>query len=114
MARLLSLLTGPRARSLVLAALLVAMAVVFLRVVNTSYAIERWLFWHYAVYWLACAGWVAGVVRLGHLTVTRGFRLTLPLHEATVLALAVGLFEFELAMLGLGVVHAFRTPTFFL
>jgi hypothetical protein len=114
MARLLSLLTGPRARSVIVAALLVAMAGVFLRVVSTSYAIERWLFWHYAVYWLACAVWLAGVLGVGHLTVTRGFRLTLPLHEATVLALAVGLFEFELAMLGLGIVHAFRAPAFLL
>jgi hypothetical protein len=93
--------------------LLVAGAAVFLRVVNESYPIEQWLFWHYATYWVACAVWLAGVLGVGHLTVTRGFRLSLPLGEATVTALAVGLFEFELAMLLAGMVHAFRTPLFF-
>ena len=90
------------------------MSAVLLRVVNTSYPVERWLFWHYAEYWLASAVWLAGALGVGHLTVTRVFRLNLPLHEATIIALAVGLFEFELAMLGLGVAHGFRAPTFFL
>lgn len=93
-------------------ALLVAMATLFVRVVNESYPVEKWLFWHYAAYWVACAVWLAGVLGVGHLTVTRGFRLRLPLGEATVTALAVGLFEFELAMLLAGMVHGFRTPTF--
>jgi len=114
MARLISLLTGPRARSVVVAALLVAMSAVLLRVASESYPLEHWLFWHYAVYWLTSAVWLAGALGLGHLTVTRGFRLSLPLHEATIVAVAVGLFEFELAMLGLGVAHAFSAPTFFL
>src|SRR5262249_1539304 len=95
-------------------ALLVAMAALFLHVVNESYPIEHWLFWRYGAYWVACAVWLAGALGMGHLTVTRGFRLRLPLHEATVTALAVGLFEFELAMLLAGVAHAFRAPTFFL
>ena len=92
--------------------LLVAGAAFFLRVVNESYPVEEWLFWHYATYWVACGVWLAGVLGVGHLTVTRGFRLSLPLGEATVTALAVGLFEFELAMLLAGVVHAFRAPMF--
>jgi hypothetical protein len=54
------------------------------------------------------------VLGVGHLTVTRGFGLRLPLHEATVLALALGLFEFELAMLGVGMAHGFQLPAFFL
>jgi len=87
---------------------------VFASVLNKSYAIEEWLFWHYASYWVACAVWLAGVLGVGHLTVTRGFGLRLPLHEATVLALAVGLFAFELVMLLLGVAHGFQMPAFFL
>jgi hypothetical protein len=88
------------------------MAGLFLRVVNESYPIEEWLFWHYGAYWVATSVWLAGVLGVGHLTVTRLFRLRLPLGEATVTALAVGLFEFELAMLVAGAVHAFRTPLF--
>jgi hypothetical protein len=109
---LLSFFTAARARSIVAVALLLAMAALFAKIVNESYPLENWLFWHYAAYWLACGVWLAGVLGTGHLTVTRGFRLSLPLGEATVLALAVGLFEFELAMLLAGVVHAFRAPLF--
>src|SRR5678816_1599345 len=87
---------------------------VFASVLNKSYAIEEWLFWHYASYWVACAVWLAGVLGVGRLTVTRGFGLRLPLHEATVLALAVGLFAFELVMLLLGMAHGFQMPAFFL
>src|SRR5436190_4338310 len=86
----------------------------FASVVQRSYAIEEWLFWHYATYWAACAVWLAGVLGVGHLTVTRAFGLRLPLHEATTLALAIGLFEFELAMLGVGMAHGFQMPAFFL
>jgi len=86
----------------------------FASVVERSYAIEEWLFWHYGAYWVACAVWLAGVLGVGHLTVTRGFGLRLPVHEATTLALALGLFEFELAMLGVGMAHGFQLPAFFL
>jgi hypothetical protein len=107
-----SFLTGPRVRTLVVVLLLVAMGALFLRVVNESYPVEKWLFWHYAAYWVACAVWLAGVLGVGHLTITRGFGLRLPLGEMTVTALAVGLFEFEFAMLLAGMVHGFRTPVF--
>jgi hypothetical protein len=95
-------------------ALLLAAAAVFARVVNESYPIQHWLFWHYGAYWLASLVWLASALGVGHATVTRLFRLQLPLHEATVVALAVGLFEFELAMLGMGLAHGYRMPTFFL
>jgi hypothetical protein len=101
-------------RSAALVVLLLAAAAFFLKVTGESYPIEHWLFWHYAAYWVACAAWLAGVLGVGHLTVTRAFRLSLPLHEATVTALAVGLFEFELAMLLAGAVHSFRWPLFVL
>lgn len=104
--------SGPRLRSALLVALLLGMLALFLRVMGESYPIDRWLFWHYAAYWVACAVWLAGVLGVGHLTVTRVFRLDLPLHEATVTALAVGLFEFELAMLVAGAAHLFRWPLF--
>jgi hypothetical protein len=94
--------------------LLAAAGALFANVVNESYPIEHWLFWHYAAYWVSCAVWLAGALGVGHLTVLRAFRLRLPLHEATIVALAVGLFEFELAMLGVGIFQGFQRPTFFL
>lgn len=113
MERLLKWLTGPRARSLAVLAMLLGAAVVFTTLVQKSYAIEEWLFWHYAAYWVACLVWLAGVVGVGQLTLVRGFGLKLSLHEGTVVAFALGLFEFELVMQAVGLVHGFRTPTFF-
>lgn len=112
--RVRSAFSGPHIRSAALVLLLLGMAALFVKVMEESYPIEQWLFWHYAAYWVACAAWLAGVLGVGHLTVTRAFRLKLPLHEATVTALAVGLFEFELAMLLAGVVHLFRWQLFVL
>ena len=101
-------------RSFAVLAALLGASVFFASVVGRSYALEHWLFWHYAAYWAASLVFLAGAVGTGHLTVTRAFGLRLPLHEATVLALAVGLFEFELAMLLVGAAHGFQWPAFFL
>jgi hypothetical protein len=97
---------------LVLAAIVFATAF-FGWVVNRHYAIEDWLFWHYAVYWIATGVWLVGALGIGHLLVTRAFGLRLPTHEATVAALALGLLSFEVAMLVVGILHAYRAPAFF-
>ena len=100
-------------RSVAVIVLLLAATALFAKVVNEHYPIEEWLFWHYATYWVCTGVWLAGVSGVGYLTLTRGFRLRLPLHEATVIAVALGLFEFELAMLLVGILQRFGTIAFF-
>jgi hypothetical protein len=100
-------------RSIVTLCVVLSATALFGWVVHQNYPIDEWLFWHYAVYWVATGTWLAGVLGVGHQIVTRTFRLALPTHEATVTALAVGLFAFELAMLVLGIAHAFRGLAFF-
>ncbi len=99
-------------RSLFVLSVLVGALVVFARIVDEHYPIDEWLFWRFAAYWVCSAAWLVGVLGVGQLTVTRLFRLELPLHETTVIAVAVGLFEFELAMLGVGALHGFQPATF--
>ena len=100
-------------RSIVTLGVLLLATALFGTVVNRHYPLEQWLFFRYAVYWIATATWLAGALGVGHLVVTRTFRLRLPTHEATVAALAVGLLAFEMAMLVLGMVHAFKSTAFF-
>jgi hypothetical protein len=102
---------GPR--SILTLCVILAGAATFGWVVNRHYPIDEWLFWHYAIYWVATGAWLSGTLGVGHLIVTRTFRLRLPTHEATVTALAVGLFAFELAMLALGITRAYRSVAFF-
>jgi hypothetical protein len=100
-------------RSVAVIVLLLGATALFAKVVSPHYPIEEWLFWHYATYWMCTGAFLAGAIGVGYLTLTRGFRLRLPLHEATVIALALGLFEFELAMLLVGLLKRFGTVTFF-
>lgn len=100
-------------RSVAVVVLLLAATALFAKVVHEHYPIEEWLFWHYATYWVCTGVWLTGAIGVGYLTLTRAFRLRLPLHEATVVALALGLFEFELSMLLVGLVKRFGTITFF-
>jgi hypothetical protein len=101
-------------RSLGVLVLLCAAIAVFAKVVEPHYPFEHWLFFRYAGYWFATVACLASAVGVGHLTVERLFRLRLPFHEAVVCALAVGLFEFELAMLALGALGGYRSPAFVL
>jgi hypothetical protein len=100
-------------RSIVTFLVLLSATAFFGWVVNRHYPIEQWLFFRYAVYWIATGAWLAGALGVGHLVVTRTFGLRLATHEATVTALAVGLLAFEMAMLVLGMLHAFRSTAFF-
>jgi hypothetical protein len=102
---------GPRSAATLV--VLVAATALFAWIVNGHYPLEDWLFFRYAAYWIATGAWLAGTLGVGHLVVTRAFGLRLPTHEAVVTALAVGLFAFELAMLGLGVARAYRATAFF-
>lgn len=106
-------LPRPSWRSLVVFGLLLAAAGFFAQYVHGHYPIDEWLFWRYATYWVATGTFLAGAIGVGHLTVVRGFGLRLPLHEAIVAALAVGLLEFETAMLLVGIAQRFGSVAFF-
>jgi hypothetical protein len=100
-------------QSVVVALLLLAGLVFFAQTVNEHYPIEHWLFPRYALYWICCFVWLAGSVGTGYLTLTRVFRASFPVHEATLAALVIGLLEYETVMLLAGAVQRFDTATFF-
>ncbi len=104
---------GPRVRSAGVAVALAAALVLFGAVGHWHYPIQKWLFWRYAGYWLAVIVWAAVSFGLGHLALRRVYRVTLPLLEHVILAFALGVYGFELAMFGLGLCQGYRGPAFF-
>ncbi|HEY3497061.1 MAG TPA: hypothetical protein VGK73_20320 [Polyangiaceae bacterium] len=116
MTRLLATLRAlplPGWRAVVLVLVLLGATGFFASIVRGHYPLEHWLFFRYAIYWLCTGVFLAGALGVGQLTLVRVFRSKLPLHEATIAALALGLFEFELAMLLVGIVQRFNTISFF-
>jgi hypothetical protein len=103
----------PGWRAAAVFAVLLASIGFFAAIVNKHYPLEHWLFFRYATYWSCTGVFLAAALGVGQLTVTKLFRLTLPLHELTVLALALGLFEFELGMLLVGLLQRFGTVAFY-
>ncbi len=101
--------------------LLVAAAAtfIFLRFVNGHYPIEHWLFWRYAMCWVACGVWSVAVWAGGHrvLTWLTGLR---PIREHVVMSFAVGVLVFACGnflagLLGLyGGVYFFAAPVLML
>ena len=96
-----------------MALLLVGGVALFGSFVHDIYPVGEWLFWHYACYWLcslvvACACFGMGARTLRLLGV-RG----LSTFELLSIAFAIGLFEFELGMFLMGLLHLYRTALFF-
>jgi hypothetical protein len=96
----------------VLPVLLIAAAVFFAAVYQQSYPVKDWLFWHYAIYWLACAFFSLGCVSSGYLVVRRLVRAT-HLVEKIALSFCTGVVIAYLAMSALGLLHALYWPVFF-
>jgi hypothetical protein len=68
-----------------------AMAAVFAHVVPPRYPIDEWLLWRYALMWLYALLFTVAGLCLGHLLLSRVFRvLERPLLETLVLSLALG------------------------
>jgi hypothetical protein len=102
-----------RAARVGLAVVLLLAALGFARFYAKFYPIEEWLFWRYAIYWLACAFWSLGCVSTGYVIV-RGLRgVSPPLLETLCLSFGAGLVVFYLAVNALGAVHGLHAPTFF-
>lgn len=102
-----------RAQQILLPLWLVAAIVIFAAVVHPHYPIERWLFWRYAGYWLACAVWATSCLGLGHAVLRRLVGLRLPLLQHLAVAFPLGILGFELLMFAAGMLGLFRTATFF-
>jgi hypothetical protein len=101
-----------RLRVALAAAWLAAAAIFALVTLNELQPIGRWLVTRYAGLWAATLGWAVACLAAG-LHLLRVFRLAPPLRERLVLATALGMFAFGLAVFVLGLVHALGAPTFF-
>lgn len=93
--------------------LLIAAVVFFAAVYQRHYPIGDWLFWHYAIYWLACAFFTAGCVSSGYAVVRRLLGTPLRLAEALALSFCTGIVIAYLLMSLLGLLHALYWPVFF-
>lgn len=85
----------------------------FARFYAEFYPIQEWLFWRYAIYWLACAFWSLGCVSTGYVIVRALRGVSFPLLETFCLSFGAGMVVFYLAMNALGAVHGLHAPTFF-
>lgn len=80
-----------RLRAILLGAGGLAMAAVFAHVVPPRYPVGEWLLWRYALMWLYALLFTLAGLCLGHLLLSRVFRvLDRPLLETLVLSLALG------------------------
>ncbi|MGB8331168.1 MAG: hypothetical protein WCE62_13680 [Polyangiales bacterium] len=94
--------------------LLLLSAVCFARFYSHFYPVQQWLFWRYAVYWVACAFWSIGCLSAGYALVRRLRGTPLPFAESLCLSFAAGVVLFYLAMNILGALHGLRGAAFFL
>jgi hypothetical protein len=95
-----------RLRAYGLCASLLVGAGIFLSVVHRHYAVDTWLFWRYAGYWLWSLLFAAACLGAGHLAVRRlGGRLRLDQH--LVFAFALGVLIFYLGMFVAGLLQLY-------
>jgi hypothetical protein len=99
---------------LLILALLIATAV-FVGSVDIHYAVRRWLFWRYAWYWFLTLAWGASCLSFGAFVLDK-LRLYEQLERgaALVIAFAVGVVGFFLAINLLGFVGVLGVPVFVL
>lgn len=88
---MISLRLSHRLRAILLGVGGLAMAAVFANVVPPRYPVGEWLLWRYALMWLYAVLFTVAGSCLGHLLLSRVFRvLDRPLLETLVLSLALG------------------------
>jgi hypothetical protein len=97
-----------RARRVVLPLSLLGSAAIFLIVVHKHYPVQKWLFWHYATFWILCSIWAVACVAAGHVTITKILKRPLRPIEQVSVGFAVGVFEFFFAMFLLGLAQGIR------
>ena len=101
-----------RARSWGASITLLAGAVLFVAVVREHYAIERWLFWRFAGYWLVSLAWAGCCSAFGCFLLSKS-GLRLPRLDFLTFGVALGVFGFILGVFGLGLLHLLNVVTFF-
>lgn len=83
-------------------------------VVHKHYPIQEWLFWRYAAYWLAVAGWALASFSVGSLVIDRLLKARLSVLEHGLFAFTIGQFIFAWTMFLVGAAQGYRTTMFFL
>lgn len=96
----------------VVAAIAIALFVV-LWSVHAHYPLQRWLVLRYGAYWGLAALWSLGCVAAGHATLRLILGRSLPVLQQLAVSFALGVFEFQLAMFGLGLLRLYGTVVFF-
>lgn len=86
----------------------------FVGVVDEHYPIEKWLFWRYAGYWLACAAFSLACLSTGHLIVRGLLGRSLPVVEHLMTSFATGVFAFFIAMFVFGALGLYKPSLFFM
>lgn len=102
-----------RGRQAALFVVLVAGAVLFGWIVNRQYAIQAWLFWRYAGYWVATLALCVSALSLGHVIVRKLVGRTLPALEHYAVAFSFGILGFEVLMFLAGLLHLYHWVLFF-
>jgi hypothetical protein len=93
---------------------LAAATVFFAVFVHSFSAVQHWLFWRFAAYWIVILVWAGSCLAFGHTVLGRVFAGTLRKTEQLTLGLAVGVLAFGLAIFVVGLGHGLNAVTFFL
>lgn len=104
--------SDPLRRALMLVGLLVALGVL-LAAGHRHYPLQDWLFFRYAGYWLLAGTWSIACGCAGHFTLRALLGRSLPVLEQLAVAFPLGVFEFQLAMFGLGLLRGYGAIAFF-
>jgi hypothetical protein len=97
-----------------LVATLLGGSILFAVVMDRSYAIEDWLFWRYAGYWVTTLFWGSSCLSFGN-ALLRWWRPETPrVTERLTLGFALGVLSFGLAIFLVGLLHGLNAVTFFL
>lgn len=97
---------------IVLTVVLLALGAVFLEVMGEHYAIEDWLFWRYARYWLWCIVMCLGSLGTGEWVVLRLVGRIRGLHAHLFVSFCTGLLLFGLSLFVAGLLRLYG-PTLF-
>jgi len=100
-------------RLALIAAALLGGTLFFGWVVHQHYPIQKWLFWHYATYWLSCIVFSIAAVSVGHVVIVKTLGRPLPIVEHFGTAFAIGLFGWFVAMFLAGALGLYNTAAFY-
>ena len=103
-----------RIRIFLLPILLVLAMGVLIASVQPHYPIQKWLFWHYALYWFLCFFWSLACLSGGHFILNYLLSSKTINPERFLLNFATGFFVFFLGLFVAGLLHLYGPVLFFL